>query len=58
LRFVREILVPSAISGKFGVRTVTALTSICKVLLDYDALQKLDSRVRRLEEQQSVVKKN
>ena len=49
LRFMREVLAPSAIKGKLGVRTVTALTTLCKVLLDYESLAKLEKRIMELE---------
>ena len=51
LRFMREILVPCAITGQLGVRNVTALTSVCKVLLDYESLTKLERRIEVLEKE-------
>jgi hypothetical protein len=53
-RFMREILVPTAITGQLGVRVITALTSICKTLLDSQQatiLQELQARLDRLEKQ-------
>jgi len=48
---MRELLVPSALNGELGVRNVTALTSVCKVLLEYDRLEALEERVAQLEEE-------
>ncbi len=48
-RFLREILVPSALSGKLGVRVVTAVTSICKTLLDSQQATILEELQKRLE---------
>ena len=42
---MRELLVPCALSGQPGVRNVTALTSVCRVLLDYESLVQLEKRV-------------
>jgi hypothetical protein len=53
-KFMREILVPSAISGKLGVRVVSAVTTACKVLLDSqeaEILQQLQERIEALEKQ-------
>jgi hypothetical protein len=53
-RFMREILVPNAISGKLGVRVVSAVTTACKVLLDSqeaEILQQLQERIEALEKQ-------
>ncbi|GEM_PF-1011540 len=51
-RFMRETLVPTAITGQLGVRVITALTSICKTLLDSqqaEILQALEERLQKLE---------
>lgn len=53
-RFMREILVPSALSGKLGVRVVSAVTTACKILLESqetEILQQLQERVEALEKQ-------
>jgi hypothetical protein len=52
-RFVRDFLIPTAVSGKLGVRTITALTTCAKLLLDSqeaDLLEVLEGRIRSLEE--------
>jgi hypothetical protein len=49
---MRETLVPTAITGQLGVRVITALTSICKTLLDSqqaEILQALEERLQKLE---------
>lgn len=56
LMFMRKILVPYTLAGKIGTRACSAMTTVCKVLLDYDRLEALESRVSRLEEEK--VKKN
>ena len=48
-RFMKEILVPSAISGRLGIRTVTALTTLCKVLLDSHRDELLADLEKRLD---------
>lgn len=56
-RFMREILVPSAISGKLGVRIITALTTLCKTLLDSEEgkiLEDLEKRIEELEKTRKV----
>ena len=49
LRFMREILIPYTLSGRIGTRQSSAITTACKVLLDYDRLQELEQRVEELE---------
>ena len=49
LKFIRTVLIPSALAGSLGVRAVTAITSACKVLLEYESLQQIEARVSRLE---------
>jgi len=49
LDFMRKILVPYGLSGQLGSRQVSALTTICKVLLDYDRLEELEKRIEQLE---------
>jgi len=51
LGFMRKILVPYTLAGKIGTRACSAMTTVCKVLLDYDRLEALESRVSRLEEE-------
>jgi hypothetical protein len=53
LRFMREILIPQTLAGRIGTRQASAITTACKVLLDYESLQELEKRVAELE-----VKKN
>jgi hypothetical protein len=56
-RFLREILIPAAISGRLGVRTVTAVTSALKLLLDSqeaELLELLDRRLKVLEKDREV----
>jgi len=51
-KFLREFLIPAAVSGELGVRTITALTTCSKVLLDAqtnDLLEALDQRIKSLE---------
>ena len=48
-KFLREFVVPAAVTGGLGVRNVTAITSACKVLLDYESLEKIEERVSKLE---------
>lgn len=52
-RFLREVIVPAALSGRLGVRTVTAVTSICKVLLDSQQAELLETLEARLDEYES-----
>jgi hypothetical protein len=57
-RFMREILVPSALSGKLGVRVVSAVTTACKVLLDSqeaELLERLEERVEALEKRREAL---
>lgn len=49
LRFMREVLIPYTLSGRIGTRQSSAITTACKVLLDYDRLQELENRVEQLE---------
>jgi hypothetical protein len=51
LAFMRKILVPYTLAGKIGTRACSAMTTVCKVLLDYDRLEALEERVSRLEEE-------
>jgi hypothetical protein len=51
LTFMRKILIPYTLSGQLGCRQSSAITTACKVLLDYDRLQELEERVSRLEEE-------
>jgi hypothetical protein len=37
LMFIRQVLIPCTLSGKIGTRQSSAITTACKVLLDYDA---------------------
>ncbi len=56
-KFLREFLIPAAVSGKLGVRTITALTTCSKVLLDAqtnDSIEALDQRIKLLEETKGV----
>jgi len=56
-KFVRDFLIPAAVSGKLGVRTITALTTCSKVLLDAqeaDVLEELEKRIKVLEESRGV----
>jgi len=49
LRFMREVLIPSTLSGQIGTRQSSAITTACKLLLDYESLEKLEARLSRLE---------
>jgi uncharacterized protein Yka (UPF0111/DUF47 family) len=51
--FVKSILVPAALTGKLGVRVVTAVTSALKLLLDTrnDEILELRQRISDLEHQ-------
>ncbi len=55
--FVSGFLIPAAVSGKLGVRTVTALTTCSKVLLDAqeaDLLESLEARIKQLEDNKGM----
>ena len=51
LRFMREVLIPSTLSGQIGTRQSSAITTACKLLLDYESLQEIEARLSRLEEE-------
>jgi hypothetical protein len=54
LRFMREILIPATLSGQLGCRQSSAITTACKLLLDYESLQSLEKRIKSLEENREV----
>lgn len=54
LRFIKSVLIPSALTSSLGVRSVTAITSCCKLLLDYESLTALEARVKAIEEPKGV----
>jgi hypothetical protein len=54
LRFMRKILIPYTLSGQLGCRQSSAITTCCKVLLDYDQLQELEKRIELLEKAKGV----
>jgi len=54
-RFLREFVVPAAVTGGLGVRNVTAITSACRLLLDFLGLEVLEQRIKSLEEAKDVV---
>lgn len=50
---MREILIPFTASGKIGTRAASVVNTSLKLLLDYESLQDLESRVSRLENRES-----
>ncbi len=54
LTFMRKILIPSTLSGRIGTRQSSAITTACKVLLDYASLQALETRIKSLEDKQGM----
>ncbi len=49
LTFMRKILIPSTLSGRIGTRQSSAITTACRILLEYDSLQALEHRIAELE---------
>jgi hypothetical protein len=56
LRFMRQVLIPLTLSGKIGTRQSSAITTACRVLLDFDddilRLREMESGLVRLEQEQ------
>jgi hypothetical protein len=53
LRFIRSILIPETLRGNLGTRSCSALTTACRVLLDYgEGLKELERRISELERRQ------
>jgi len=48
LRFIRTILIPYTLAGRIGTRQSSAITTACKVLLEYD-MRDLARRTEELE---------
>lgn len=55
LKFMRKILIPYTLAGRIGTRQSSAITTACKVLLEYD-LQELEERLERLEKSDCEIK--
>jgi hypothetical protein len=54
LTFMRKVLIPQTLAGRIGTRQSSAITTCCKVLLDYDRLGELEKRIELLEEAKGV----
>jgi len=57
--FMREILIPYTLAGRIGTRQSSAITTACKVLLDYDAdlrnLKKLQEQADEMMKTQTEI---
>ncbi|MGA2460866.1 MAG: hypothetical protein ABSF82_05545 [Candidatus Bathyarchaeia archaeon] len=55
IKFIRTILIPYTLAGRIGTRQSSAITTACKVLLDYDAdlqhLEEMKEGLARMEEE-------
>ncbi|MGA8905212.1 MAG: hypothetical protein WB661_09420 [Candidatus Bathyarchaeia archaeon] len=53
LKFIRTILIPYTLAGRIGTRQSSAITTACKVLLDYDNdlrhLEEMKEGIARME---------
>lgn len=54
LTFMRKILIPYTLSGQLGCRQSSAITTACKVLLEYESLQDLEKRIKSLEDNKGM----
>jgi len=54
LTFMRKILIPSTLSGRIGTRQSSAITTACRILLEFDSLQVLEKRLELLEAAKGV----